>query len=137
MANNLNILLVEDDIADAALCEHMLEDYMDIPFHINHVNCLGAAVGEINEDNENRYDIILLDLNLGDSKGISTLKVFRNYCKDLPILVFSGMIDTQTVGDAIIHGADKYLVKGSFRPSMLANEVRNILLDYNNKFAYV
>lgn len=128
----MKILLVEDNMADALLCKTMLEDYMKVPFIIKHVNYLGAAVNEVRNEINDPYDIILLDLNLNDSKGISTLKVFKSYCGNLPIVIFSGLLDTKIVSDAIIYGAEKFLVKGNFSPKFLAEELMSII-DTNNK----
>lgn len=58
-------------------------------------------------------DVLVLDLNLGESQPWFPIHVIRQQHADLPILVLSMMDDPDMVRRAIEHGAHGYLVKSS------------------------
>lgn len=66
-----------------------------------------------------RPAVVMLDMSLPDSQGIETLRAFRKMDSVSPIVVFSGTEDELVAIEALRHGAQDYLVKGSAN-SMLA-----------------
>jgi two-component system copper resistance phosphate regulon response regulator CusR len=102
---SLNILVVEDDPNTALLIEDSLERG-GLDCHVNVVHnakdCLELDLGH--------YDVILLDYELPDMLGTEVLKRIQEQ-RDLPVLMVTGMDDTQIVGEALKIGAYDYIVK--------------------------
>ncbi|GAB0056898.1 Regulator of RpoS [Candidatus Magnetaquicoccaceae bacterium FCR-1] len=60
-----------------------------------------------------KFDLILLDLNLPDSHGYAeTFVQIHERALDTPIIVFTGMDDDQQAVQAVNAGAQDYLIKG-------------------------
>lgn len=59
----------------------------------------------------NRYDLILLDLNLPYVNGLELCRRFREVNRDVPILMLTALGEINDKMDAFSAGADDYLVK--------------------------
>ena len=133
MKKKLKLLLVEDSKPDAVLCEAILKHRLGRPFKMDHVTCLGAAISEMNYEDQN-YDLVLLDLNLKDSSGIPTLQVFKKYCENTPVIVLSGMSDEKIIDTALNEeGAASYIVKGEYNPEFMIKEIGDIIFPEDEK----
>lgn len=109
MKNSLNtILLIEDDPGDTLLIEEMLEQQ----------GCKARLVTAkrlfegIDILQQNLCDVILLDLNLPDSSGLSTLTRLMDAAPGTPIIVLTGLSDESFGVEAVMSGAQDYLLKG-------------------------
>jgi signal transduction histidine kinase len=72
---------------------------------------------------QNKCDILLIDLNLPDSQGLSTLDTVHARFPDIPKVVITGETD-QTIGlQAMSHGAQEYLVKGEYTSQSLGKSI--------------
>jgi signal transduction histidine kinase len=117
----LRVLLVEDNPGDAELVRKSLTDARGPPFDLLAVDTLdeGLAAGR-----SRPFDVVLLDLNLPDSDGVETLRVFRAECPTAPIVVFTGTDDLETALEALRSGADDYVSKGDLRGDVLRRALR-------------
>jgi two-component system OmpR family response regulator len=59
----------------------------------------------------NDYDGIVLDLQLGDRHGFEILQELRRNGRHTPVLLYSGLADTETIVRGLDAGADDYIVK--------------------------
>jgi Response regulators consisting of a CheY-like receiver domain and a winged-helix DNA-binding domain len=59
----------------------------------------------------NDYDGIVLDLQLGDRHGFEILQELRRNGRHTPVLLYSGLADTETIVRGLDAGADDYVVK--------------------------
>lgn len=57
-------------------------------------------------------DVVLLDLSLPDSTGIDTFYQIRTAASGIPTVVFTGLDDQEVALEALMNGAQDYLVKG-------------------------
>src|SRR5580704_1509861 len=64
VVSTVNVLLVEDNPADARLVQEMLRFVHHTLFRLSAVDCLAAALARVSVS---RPDLILLDLSLPDS----------------------------------------------------------------------
>jgi PAS domain S-box-containing protein len=118
----IQILLVEDNAADAALLTTELSQSPFGPFSVTHVKRLQQALFQLQE---HRYDAVLLDLGLPDSQGLATLEqIQRQKRREVPIVVLTGLADEAIGVRALRNGAEDYLVKGGSTDSMRARSVR-------------
>jgi two-component system OmpR family response regulator len=59
----------------------------------------------------NEYDGIILDLQLGDRHGFEILQELRRNGRRTPVLLYSGLSDTDSIVRGLDAGADDYVVK--------------------------
>ena len=112
----LRIVLIEDDYGDAELVRAYLEDDAEHAFALEHVALLEHGVKALEDDGA---DVVLLDLNLPDSTGLSTFTTLRLQFPDIPIIVLSGLDDKDVSTMAVREGAQDFIVKGSFDGKIL------------------
>jgi len=110
-------LLVEDDADDAVLVQECLNSQGDAKYLIEHVSSLAAARQALKE---NHYELILLDLNLPDSNGNSTLASILDARPDVPVIVLTDLIGPGLSRKCIQGGAQAYLPKDSLTSTILA-----------------
>lgn len=123
----LNILLVEDNSADAEYMETILEQRCPGEFCLTHVEQFQEAVAC---SHDVRFDLVLLDLSLPDSFGLYTVARAREEIPSAPIVVLTGMDDETTGMKAIEAGAQDYLVKGRMDDDLLVRSLRYAAVRY-------
>lgn len=99
------VLLVEDDLDLAQTVVDFLELESVICDHASN----GVAGLELLQ--QNRYDVLLLDLNLPRMGGISVCKQLRETGVDMPILMLTARDQLQDKVAGFEAGTDDYLVK--------------------------
>ncbi|MFY7829269.1 MAG: PAS domain S-box protein [Flectobacillus sp.] len=117
----LRILVVEDNLGDYVLFEEYLHDTgLDVKEVQNVISVAEAKQALATTD----YDLVFLDLSLPDSIGIQSIIDLNKMAAHIPIVVLSGMEDTQTTTEAIINGAQDYLIKGELESKLLSKTIR-------------
>jgi signal transduction histidine kinase len=106
--DNLDILLVEDNLAEARLLQEVLKGVGWNRFHLTPVKRLREALERLQAD---CFDVILLDLTLPDSQGLASLDALIQSAPKLPIVVLTNTNDDELAIKAVRHGAQDYLVK--------------------------
>lgn len=108
------VLLVEDDPTTSKSIEMMLT-------HAN-LNVYSTDMGEDGVDLAKLYDydLILLDLNLPDMTGHEVLRQILLARITTPILILSGLDDTDSKIRGFGFGADDYLTKPFHREELVA-----------------
>jgi PAS domain S-box-containing protein len=117
----IRALLIEDDPDDVLLLKASLTKAKAIQIKLGHADRLSSGLIQLAEQD---YDVILLDLNLPDSRGLETLTAIINEFPKIPVVVLSGLADDATTIAAVKQGAQDYLVKGEFSGLMLARVLR-------------
>jgi signal transduction histidine kinase/ActR/RegA family two-component response regulator len=69
-------------------------------------------------------NVILLDLNLPDARGLETLDRVHNAAALIPIVVLTSLENEATAIEAIRLGAQDYLLKSEITPALLARSLR-------------
>ncbi|MBI4948684.1 MAG: sigma-54-dependent Fis family transcriptional regulator [Deltaproteobacteria bacterium] len=116
----LDILLVDDNPADARLIKEMLVD-AEGSFS---VRCAGRLDEALEAVASSRFGIILLDLMLPDSRGFDTFSAMHGMAGAMPIVVLTGLSDENLAARAVRAGAQDYLVKGQVDTPMLVRAMR-------------
>lgn len=120
MVTFYNILLIEDDKFYHHHLEEIFkkEDMFGLTSKFKAVFNLESGINELKKSD---YSIILLDLNLPDSRGYETFeKLFKHpLCMDIPIIILTGLDDTDLAKKCVSNGAQEYLVKQIFSDSEL------------------
>jgi len=72
---------------------------------------------------EGAFDCILLDLSLPDSEGLEGVDRVIAAASSCPTVVLTGLDDPAIAVQAVAHGAQDYLVKGSATPELIERSV--------------
>jgi signal transduction histidine kinase len=121
MAGSLvKILLIEDNLAEARLLQEFLQQADAQEFVLVHVKRLQEGLNHLSRGN---YDIILLDLTLPDSQGLSSLPELINCAPSVPIVVLTNTNDEQLAIEAVRKGAQDYLVKRQVNANALVRSI--------------
>lgn len=115
------LLLVEDNPGDARLFREMLRDLGYGEESVRHAVTLRSALAAL-ADGE--HDAVFLDLDLPDGNGLETLTRVLAAGHDAPVVVLTGLDDTELGAAAVERGAQDYLVKGEFHADVLARVIR-------------
>jgi PAS domain S-box-containing protein len=119
-ANQLDVLLVEDNPADARLVAEYLRD-VGSPVALTHARHLAHAVEQLRRRG---FHAILLDLSLPDCQGIDTFARAHAAAPDAPIVVLTGLDDEEMAVRAVREGAQDYLVKDRVDGHLLHHSIR-------------
>lgn len=89
--------------------------------------------GGLNSLNEEKPDIIILDLILPDMHGLEVLKQIRlnETTKDIPVLVLTNIKEAENIQKTMSLGANYYAHKESFTPEKTLDVVRELLKKRN------
>lgn len=104
----IQILLIEDSLAEARLLKEILKGAAGYQFSIAHVLRLAEALQYLQQQTVN---IILLDLTLPDSQGLSSLQPLLEQVPQVPIVVLTHYDNDGLALEAVRQGAQDYLVK--------------------------
>ena len=86
------ILLIEDDLAEARLIKEILQNFELHQFVLTHVQRLQAGLNQLRQQ---QFDLVLLDLTLPDSQGLSSIELLVQNFSHLPIVVLTNTNDNQ------------------------------------------
>ena len=130
-AKTLKVLIVEDSPADLNMTLECLES-----LKISAYEYVESLDGMKKQLETTKFDLILLDLGLPESKGIETVvetkKALESKNLDTPIIVLTGTKDFAISKTTLKRGACDYLIKGEFGPSELQRAISFATLTDSN-----
>ncbi|PLZ37961.1 hybrid sensor histidine kinase/response regulator [Fischerella thermalis] len=126
MASSIKILLIEDNLAEARLLQEFLKQAQSHEFTLLNVKRLGDALSLLSNCNEIScdFDVILLDLTLPDSEGLTSLPPLMSQAPTVPIVVLTNTNDDELAIAAVRQGAQDYLVKRQVNVEVLIRALR-------------
>ena len=116
----ISVLLVEDNPGDRRLIELTLAEVSQPRFSVRSSDRLSGALAELKRGG----DVVLLDLSLPDSEGISTFHRLRQSAQSVPVVVMSGLEDTEVALAAVEAGAQDYLPKSAVDEQLLVRALQ-------------
>jgi len=111
---------VEDNPGDAFLVQEQLSQARTA-FDITATDHLSAAMESISAG---QPDVVLLDLDLPDSRGTDTIRKMIQKVPHVPVLVLTGRDDEELAVRAVQEGAQDYLLKTHLDGGHLARAIR-------------
>lgn len=120
MTQRLSILLIEDSLRDTNLIQEMLIEANGAVFDLDRAARLSHGLERLNQD---RFDLVLLDLSLPDSRGFDTFAQTKNHVPHVPIIVLTDLDDEAMAMKAVREGAQDYLLKGEVNGDLLARAI--------------
>ena len=122
MSESAYLLLVEDNPGDARLTQSLLSDLGEAGLpSLRWVQTADAAISMLCHDPG--CTAVLLDLGLPDSAGLEALHALTGSNPQLPIIVLTGDESAPMGLDAVISGAQDFLIKGHFDAAMLQRSI--------------
>lgn len=118
---HINILLIEDNPGDARLVSEMLKEYVGLSIRMTHADRIDEALKILKGE---KFDVVLLDLNLPDSHGLGGIERITTQKPEVPVIIFTSL-DDETLGlQAVRKNAGDYLVKGQINSNILVRSIR-------------
>ncbi|HWB32930.1 MAG TPA: response regulator [Acidobacteriaceae bacterium] len=118
------MLLIEDDKLDRMAIEAELASDMAPPVDLIVVDCFDAACQLLTE---RACDLVLADLHLADSSGLSTLERIHAAAPCLPVILLTGARDEEFAVEALRRGAQDILIKDRFAENRLSRTIRHAM----------
>lgn len=115
------VCIIEDNPGDVRLIEEMLKEDSKERYTFISYNRLTEV---IRDHQACKADIVLLDLNLPDSKGLETFDRFHVRHAHHPVILLTGLQDEKIAIQTLRNGAQDYLVKGEFDVDLLSRAIR-------------
>lgn len=119
------ILLIEDNPGDVLLIRELLAEEPEAGFKV--VADTGTLERGLALVASLEVDLVLLDLNLPDSRGIETFTAAHRAAPGTPIIVLTGQDESELALHAVHLGAEEYLMKGGFDSRLLVRTLRYAL----------
>jgi signal transduction histidine kinase len=115
-----HVLLIEDNPGDADLVRlRLVESDSAVD-----VNCVGRLADGLASMAHAAPSVVLLDLNLPDSRGADTFRKVLEKAPGVPVVILSGQDDEALAMKALHQGVQDYLVKGDITSSHLERVMR-------------
>lgn len=117
----ISVLLVEDSVADQQLFQQFLKQSVMTRYSLKIVENLAQANQTLAQK---PVDVIVVDLELPDSRGLGTMAQLLEKWPEIPTVVLTGNSDEVMGVNAVKAGAQDYLVKGQINQEVLVRAVR-------------
>ena len=117
----VRVLLVEDSAAEADLVRDMLGREGVGSFTVTHVQRLALAIPHLRAGG---VDLVLLDLNLPDSVGLSGFEELHPISPATPFIILTNVQNESVAARAVRMGAQDYLIKREVNERTLARAIR-------------
>jgi signal transduction histidine kinase len=115
-----NVLLIEDNPGDADLVRlRLIEGNRTVK-----VNCVDRLSKALERIAIEPPSLVLLDLNLPDSRGAETFRSVLKSAPEVPIVILSGQDDEALAIKAVHQGVQDYLVKSDLTSKQLERAIR-------------
>lgn len=117
----MHLLVVEDE---RDLCETIVRSLRRLAYSVDYCHD-GEKAAELLE--VERYDLIVLDLNLPGKDGMTVLKTLRETDRETRVLILSARSEVQDKVEGLDAGANDYLAK-PFHLAELEARIRSLTL---------
>jgi len=117
----MHVLLIEDNPSDAGLVRVFLQRELRDHCLLEHKQTLKQGIRRLMQGG---IDVALIDLDLPDSQGSSTVQTVRAEADGVPIVVLTGFDEEEAALDAVRMGAQDYLVKGKTDAALLVRTLQ-------------
>ena len=124
-----SILIIEDNPGDQLILHENLTGTRLLITDIIMVRTLSEGLACLRKRN---FSLIFLDLFLPDSTGLDSFSEIIKINRRIPVIIYSGLSDTQIAIKAIALGAQDFLIKGDYTVSLLEKTVRYSIERKNN-----
>jgi diguanylate cyclase (GGDEF)-like protein/PAS domain S-box-containing protein len=122
--SNNNILLIDDNPCHAKAFEEALIACTEAPLNFEWVRTLSSGLERLAHKG---VWAIFLNLFLPDSQGVETIDRLLAVSSAASIVVLGGVEDERTCREAMLHGAQDFLLEGHIDSYLFERAIRNIV----------
>jgi signal transduction histidine kinase len=122
LADQINVLLIDDDQDEFVLTRHLLSESRMSVFNLDWTSDCEAALDDMTRD---RHDVYLLDYRLGARDGLELMREALATGCTAPVVILSGYGNNEVDLAAMRGGAADYLVKGRISGDLLERALRH------------
>lgn len=117
----ISILIIEDNPGDQFLLH---ENLINTDLSIDEIIMVETLTEGIKILASQKFSLIFLDLFLNDSRGLESFSELIKINPGIPVIIYSGLADTQIALKAIALGAQDFLIKGDYTLKILEKTIR-------------
>ena len=117
----MHLLVIEDE---RVLCETIVRSLRRLAYSVDHCYDGDQALELLGTE---RYDLVLLDLNLPGKAGMTVLRTLRQRDRKTPVLILSARSEVKDKVEGLDAGANDYLSK-PFHLAELEARIRSLTL---------
>ncbi|HEV9037625.1 MAG TPA: PAS domain S-box protein [Puia sp.] len=117
----ISVLVVEDNPGDLFLLEESLHTIDVLMEGIYHAATLASARQILAY---RKIDLVFLDVSLPDSRGLDSYTGLQGLTQCAAVILLTGLNDRKLAMQALMLGAQDYLIKGEFDEKLLSRAVR-------------
>lgn len=117
----VKVLLIEDTQAQADLIQDMLRHVQYGDYRLEHVPRFLEGMDRLHLGS---LDVVLLDLNLPDMKGLAGLEQIRKTYPGVPVIILTNETNQGLSERALREGAKDYLFKSEIDEHLLSRSIR-------------
>ena len=116
IGSEIRVLIVDDHPVIRYGLKHMLESEADIKVvgELDDIRGIGELMPDL------RPDVVLLDLELGDTCGVDALRRVRQEAPDLHVIIYTSHDEEDRIIQAAELGVSGYLLKGSPKEQIIS-----------------
>lgn len=118
---SIRILLIEDDSIEAELIREQISQSVHLHAHLERVMQLKDGIEKLRFA---KFELVLLDLNLPDGRGLENLRRVKRAAAAVPVIILTNVEDEEGAAAAVTEGAQDYLIKRSITPELLSRSIR-------------
>lgn len=119
--DSATVLLIDAHPEDEQLLREELAQIRDCPYVLEVARSFADGLARLRQG---AVDVILIDLNLPDSLGLTTFLRLQPKAGDHPIIVLIGQVDEELGVEAVERGALDYLIKQQVVSTLLSKALR-------------
>jgi PAS domain S-box-containing protein len=123
MVAPIALLMLEGRESEAHKLIALLEAANHQSWHVTHLQQLDDVLNSLNQT---QFDIALLDLGV-NPKYLQAVTSIKSVAPDLPIVVLGDFNDPQISSQALVFGAQDYLVKAQITTDILVRVIHNAI----------
>lgn len=120
----VRLLAIDDNPRDTRLLEIALAETVGLRYRLEAAKDLTSGLRRLDAGG---VDLVFLDLGLPESQGLDTLGEVQRHHPGVPVVIVTGLADSELAEEAARRGAHDYLVKGRMTGELLHRVVRYAL----------
>ena len=122
----ISVLFIEDVVSEQNSIIHTISQ-SDLSSELT-IKTASSLTSGLEILRNNHIDVVLLDLDLPDSKGLKLVSTILHEFPDIAIVVISGHSEEGIITEALMMGAEEFIIKGESSGIMIKHTIQQALI---------
>lgn len=122
--NLINLLLMEDNLDHVEIIWNALTEMKDLYVNFEYVDRLEKGLNRLARGG---IDVVLLSLRLPDNTKVNPFLKIKDRLPDVPVIVLTSLKNDKTAIEAMLAGAENYLIKGLINSDLLRRAIHDAI----------